>query len=90
VAARFGTPVQVLDTTDVRARCRSYRSALPDAEIAYAGKAFLCRAMARLAREEGLSLDVCSAGEIAVVADGRADLLVRRETEEDLLRRDIG
>ncbi len=66
VAARFGTPVQVLDTTDIRARCRSYRCALPDAEIAYAGKAFLCRAMARLIQEEGLSLDVCSAGEIAV------------------------
>lgn len=66
MAARFGTPAQVLDTADIRARCRSYRSALPDAEIAYAGKAFLCRAIARLVEEEGLSLDVCSAGEIAV------------------------
>jgi diaminopimelate decarboxylase len=59
----------VPDTADIRARCRSYRCALPDAEIAYAGKAFLCRAIARLVEEEGLSLDVCSAGELAV---GRA------------------
>jgi diaminopimelate decarboxylase len=35
-------------------------------EIAYAGKAFLCRAMAQWINQEGLSLDVCSAGELAV------------------------
>jgi diaminopimelate decarboxylase len=34
--------------------------------VAYAAKAFLCRAMAEWVAEEGLSLDVCSAGEIAV------------------------
>lgn len=89
VAARFGTPVQVLDTADIRARCRSYRSALPDAEIAYAGKAFLCRAMARLIAEEGLSLGVCSAGEIAVArtAGFPAERLVLHgnvKTTEDL------
>jgi diaminopimelate decarboxylase len=56
----------VLDEDDVRQRCRRYRDALPDAEIAYASKAFLCRAMARWVDEEGLSLDVCSEGELAV------------------------
>jgi diaminopimelate decarboxylase len=89
VAARFGTPVHVLDTADVRARCRSYRCALPDAEIVYAGKAFLCRAMARLVEEEGLSLDVCSAGEVAVAraAGFPAERLVLHgnvKTAEDL------
>lgn len=48
LAGRFGTPLTVLDIADVRARCRAYREALPDAEIAYAAKAFLCRAMARI------------------------------------------
>jgi diaminopimelate decarboxylase len=66
IAARFGTPSYVMDETDVRLRCRAYRSALPDAEIAYAAKAFLCRAMASWVRAEGLSLDVCSAGELVL------------------------
>jgi diaminopimelate decarboxylase len=35
-------------------------------EIAYAGKSLTCRAMLRWIAEEGLSLDVCSAGELAV------------------------
>jgi diaminopimelate decarboxylase len=66
LAARFGTPAYILDEADVRYRCRTYSEALPGAEIAYAGKAFLCRAMAEWIAQEGLSLDVCSAGELAV------------------------
>jgi diaminopimelate decarboxylase len=66
LAARYGTPTYILDEADVRARCRAYVGALNNAEIAYAAKAFLCRAMAEWIAEEGLSLDVCSAGELAV------------------------
>jgi diaminopimelate decarboxylase len=66
LARRHGTPAYVLDEADVRARCRAYRDALPGAEIAYAGKAFLCRALADWIGEEGFSLDACSAGELAV------------------------
>ena len=66
IAATYGTPAYVLDEADVRARARAYRSALPEAEIAYAGKAFLCRAMIGWVRSEGLSLDVCSGGELAL------------------------
>jgi diaminopimelate decarboxylase len=44
IAARYGTPAYVLDEADVRQRCRGYRQAFGAAEIAYAGKAFLCRA----------------------------------------------
>ena len=47
---------------------RARRQAFGDAEIAYAGKAFLCRAMVRWIDEEGLSLDVCSEGELAVAS----------------------
>ncbi|MFB7510194.1 diaminopimelate decarboxylase [Streptomyces broussonetiae] len=64
IADRFGTPVYVLDEAEVRDRCRTYRDAFPDAEVLYAAKAFLCRAMAHWMDEEGLGLDVCSAGEL--------------------------
>ncbi|WP_172383260.1 diaminopimelate decarboxylase [Streptomyces sp. MNP-20] len=64
VADRFGTPVYVLDEGEVRRRCRTYRDAFPEAEVHYAAKAFLCRAMANWVEEEGLGLDVCSAGEL--------------------------
>ncbi|MFB9835004.1 diaminopimelate decarboxylase [Actinoallomurus acaciae] len=66
IAERFGTPVYVLDEEHVRHRCREYRKALRPHRVAYAGKAFLCRAMARWVDEEGLWLDVCSAGELAL------------------------
>ncbi|MFE3628408.1 diaminopimelate decarboxylase [Streptomyces goshikiensis] len=64
IADRFDTPVYVLDEGEVRARCRTYRDAFPDAEVLYAAKAFLSRAMVRWVNEEGLGLDVCSAGEL--------------------------
>ncbi|GHH28815.1 diaminopimelate decarboxylase [Streptomyces lanatus] len=64
VADRFGTPVYVIDEDEVRERCRTYRHAFPDAEVLYAAKAFLCRAMVHWVAEEGLGLDVCSAGEL--------------------------
>ncbi|MFJ3711322.1 diaminopimelate decarboxylase [Streptomyces sp. NBC_01387] len=64
VADRFGTPVYVLDEAEVRGRCRAYRAAFPEADVVYAAKAFLCRAVAHWAEEEGLGLDVCSAGEL--------------------------
>ncbi|MGW2229086.1 diaminopimelate decarboxylase [Streptomyces formicae] len=64
VAERFGTPAYLLDEGEVRARCRAYLRAFPEAEVLYAAKAFLCRAMAHWMDEEGLGLDVCSAGEL--------------------------
>jgi diaminopimelate decarboxylase len=66
VAAQYGTPTYVLDTGEFRARCVAYRSAFHDAEVAYAGKALLTRAVCRIIEQEGLSLDVCSEGELAV------------------------
>ncbi|MEU4097319.1 diaminopimelate decarboxylase [Streptomyces sp. NPDC026673] len=64
IAERFGTPAYVLDEGEVRDRCRAYRAAFPDGDVLYAAKAFLCRAMAHWVDEEGLGLDVCSAGEL--------------------------
>lgn len=66
IAAEFGTPVYVLDEDDFRSRCREFREAFADADVYYAGKAFLCKALARWVAEEGLGLDVCTGGELAV------------------------
>ncbi|MGC4803478.1 diaminopimelate decarboxylase [Micromonospora sp. DT233] len=66
LAAEFGTPLYVLDEDDLRSRCREFRAAFTDADVYYAGKAFLCRAVVRMIAEEGLYLDVCTGGELAV------------------------
>ncbi|MEU1626015.1 diaminopimelate decarboxylase [Streptomyces sp. NPDC020096] len=68
LADRFGTPLYVLDEAEVRARAQAWRRALPDADVVYAAKAFLCRAMLHWIGEEGLGLDVCSAGELEFAA----------------------
>ncbi|MFG3494843.1 diaminopimelate decarboxylase [Streptomyces sp. NPDC047928] len=66
LAERFGTPAYFLDESDFRARCRAWADAFgPDADVFYAGKAFLSRAVVRWLHEEGLNLDVCSGGELA-------------------------
>ncbi|MEJ3749631.1 diaminopimelate decarboxylase [Actinomycetes bacterium KLBMP 9797] len=66
LAEEFGTPAYVLDEGDLRTRCREFRAAFPECDVYYAGKAFLCRAVVRIIAEEGLHLDVCSGGELAV------------------------
>ncbi|MFE9423992.1 diaminopimelate decarboxylase [Kitasatospora sp. NPDC006697] len=67
-ADRFGTPLYLLDEAELRTRARAYRTALPHAEVCYAAKAFLCSAVADWVAEEGLGLDVCSAGELRLAA----------------------
>ncbi|MCP2303589.1 diaminopimelate decarboxylase [Actinokineospora globicatena] len=66
LAARFGTPCQVVDEAEVRRRVRAFREVLPEAEVVFAGKSLPCRAVYGWMASEGLSLDVCSAGELAV------------------------
>ncbi|GAA4828635.1 diaminopimelate decarboxylase [Saccharopolyspora rosea] len=71
LAQEYGTPLFVLDEDDFRSRCRDYASAFGDpAAVHYASKAFLCTEVARWVAEEGLSLDVCSGGELAVALRG--------------------
>jgi diaminopimelate decarboxylase len=66
LAAEHGTPAMLLDEADVRARARGFAGAGPAVEAFYAGKAFLCTAVARWIADEGLGLDVCTGGELAV------------------------
>jgi diaminopimelate decarboxylase len=65
LVAEFGTPAFVYDEDQLRRRCREAVGAWGDG-VAYASKAFLCQAMARLADEEGMMLDVSTEGEMHV------------------------
>ncbi|MGB8383458.1 MAG: diaminopimelate decarboxylase [Dermatophilaceae bacterium] len=74
LAARFGTPAYILDETDFRERARAFRDTFGEVfddicggvDVFYAGKAFLCTEVVRWVRDDGLGLDVCSGGELAV------------------------
>ncbi|MGD8168977.1 diaminopimelate decarboxylase [Herbiconiux sp. P16] len=81
LAAEFGTPLYVVDETDARSRARELRDAFSaeaarvgtSAKIYYAGKAFLSIEIARWMAAEGLSIDVCSGGELAVALAAGVD-----------------
>ena len=64
MAEKFGTPLYVYDEEHLRNRCREAVAAFGKDRVIYATKAFLCGAMARLAHEEGLLLDVATGGEL--------------------------
>ena len=64
MAEQFGTPLYVYDEEHLRNRCREAVAAFGKDRVIYATKAFLCGAMARLANEEGLLLDVATGGEL--------------------------
>jgi diaminopimelate decarboxylase len=90
LVAEFDTPLFVYDEEHLRARCRAAVAAFPDG-AAYATKAFLCRAMARLAHEEGMALDVATGGElhVALAAGVPPDRLVfhgNNKSEGELAR----
>ncbi|MEZ5165874.1 MAG: diaminopimelate decarboxylase [Acidimicrobiales bacterium] len=65
LAEEYGTPLFVYDERQLRARCREAVEVFGDG-VAYATKAFLCVAMAKLAHEEGMHLDVATGGELHV------------------------
>ena len=66
LAATYGTPLFVYDEATLRSRCREAASVFDDG-VAFASKSFLCGAMARLAFEEGLCIDVATGGELDIV-----------------------
>ena len=66
LVAEYGTPALFLDEDDLRSRARAYAGAFDGVDVYYAGKAFLCTTVARWIADEGLGLDVCSGGELAV------------------------
>ncbi len=95
LANEFGTPLFVYDEDDIRERARNAVSAFGP-EVAYASKAFLCKAMARLAIDEGMCIDVSTAGEMHValaagVAPASLVLHGNNKSEDELARAlDVG
>lgn len=81
IAARFGTPVYVVDEADARSRAahvlaafsREFAAVGSSASVYYAGKAFLCTEVARWVTDAGLNIDVCSGGELAVALAAGVD-----------------
>ncbi len=89
----YGTPIYVMDEARLRVNCRAYvaalREAYPHSQAFFASKALCCMATCRLAYDEGLGVDVVSAGEIqtALRAGVPADALMlhgSNKTQEEL------
>ena len=69
LAEKYGTPLYLLDEDRIRERCRTYLSAMKEAfgELSlplYASKAASFKQIYRIMKEEGMGIDVVSAGEI--------------------------
>jgi len=81
LAARFGTPLYVIDEREARERAAEVRDALQSAfaevgtaaKVYYAGKAFLSIEVARWMADAGLNIDICSGGELAVALAAGVD-----------------
>lgn len=68
LAKQYGTPLFVYDEEHLRHTCRQAVQSFGPDSVIYASKAFLCKAMAALAYEEGLLLDVATGGELFVAS----------------------
>ncbi len=72
VAHEFGTPAYIYAEDDIRSRARAYVDALAaradDYEVVYASKAAPITAIYRVLCEQGLSVDVASAGELQMAS----------------------
>ena len=87
LAAEFGTPLFVYDEQHMRARCREAVAAFGHGQAIYATKAFLCRAMARLAYDEGMRLDVATEGELHVALAAGVPAIGVRDARQQQERR---
>jgi len=70
LAAEFGTPLYVFDEFSLRSKCAEFKEEFGqryrDTTVLYAGKAFINKALAIILKDEGLGLDVVSAGELGI------------------------
>jgi diaminopimelate decarboxylase len=71
LAKEYQTPLYVMDESMIKAHCqlflKSFKHPQVNTEVIYASKAFLTLGMAQLIRNEGLSIDVVSGGELYTV-----------------------
>jgi len=70
LAAEFGTPLYLFDEFSLRSKCAKFKAEFSqrysDTTVIYACKAFINGALALIFKEEGLGLDVVSAGELSI------------------------
>lgn len=69
VAKEFGTPAYVMDEATIRKNCREYKGSIDNyydgmGLALYASKAFSCKYIYRIMKEEGMGVDVVSGGEM--------------------------
>lgn len=69
LAAKYGTPLYVMDEDAIRANCRALKRSLDEhyaqnGMVLYASKAFCCKQIYRIIAQEGLGADVVSGGEL--------------------------
>ena len=70
LAAEFGTPLYLFDELSLRHKYTEFKTEFgqryADTTVIYAGKAFINKSLALILKEEGLGLDVVSAGELSI------------------------
>lgn len=69
LAAQYGTPLYVMDESVIRSNMRAFKSSMDKyyggkGLVCYASKAFSCKEIYRIAKEEGIGADVVSIGEM--------------------------
>ena len=69
LAAQYGTPLYVMDENVIRSNMRAFKSSMDQyyggkGLVCYASKAFSCKEIYRIAKEEGIGADVVSIGEM--------------------------
>ncbi len=69
IAGKFGTPVYVFDEAHIRNMMRVYKACIDNlyggnGTVAYASKAFSCKAVYAIAKQEKISIDIVSGGEL--------------------------
>ncbi len=69
LAAKYGTPLYVMDENAIRENCRVLKKSMDEhynknGIVLYASKAFSCKQIYRIMNEEGLGTDVVSGGEL--------------------------
>src|SRR2546425_7722149 len=90
LARAHGTPLYVYDEDTVRQKCREYMAAMGSAgQVLYSAKAFASPQFLRVIAEEGLGLDVVSAGELHLALRSgfprdRVNFLGNNKSVEDL------
>ncbi|MBR2878333.1 MAG: diaminopimelate decarboxylase, partial [Clostridia bacterium] len=94
IVKEYGTPVYVMDEDLIRKNCRIYKNAMDkhyggNGLVLYASKAFSCKRMVKIVKEEGFGLDVVSGGELytAIKADFPMDKVYfhgNNKTEDEL------